>query len=105
VVRTGAPEPAPPDEADPPAEPADPFLAAVVARGLEPCDGRPIEVGGVPYPYVWRSARVVAAPKGLPIRTARLFADKGIMVVPYDPTTPAARETIDALADALGEAE
>jgi hypothetical protein len=105
VVVTSRPEPEPDEGNDTPAEPGDPFLAAVVARGLEPCDGRPIEVGGEPYPYVWRSARVVAAPKGLPIKTARLFADKGLMVVPYDPAAPAAREAIDALAEALGGAE
>jgi hypothetical protein len=41
----------------------------------------------------------------LSVKTLRLFADKGLMVIPYDADAPAARETIDALAEALGEAE
>ncbi len=105
VVRTGGPLSESADESGSPAEPADPFVAAIVARGLEPFDGKPIEVGGEPYRYVWRAVRVVAAPKGLPVKTMRLFADKGLMVIPYDPGAPAAPETIAALAEALGEAE
>ena len=61
-MRIGSREPAPADETDPAAEPSDHFLAAIVARGLEPFDGKPIEVGGQAYPYVWRAARVAAAP-------------------------------------------
>ena len=104
-MRIGSREPAPADETDPAAEPSDHFLAAIVARGLEPFDGKPIEVGGQAYPYVWRAARVAAAPKGLPVKILRLFADKGLMVIPYDPDAPAGPGTIDALAEALGEAE
>lgn len=80
-------------------------MAAVVARGLQPHDPKPIEVGGAAYPYVWRAVRVVAAPTPMPIKTSRLFADKGLMVIPFDPKNPAASETIDALAEALGESE
>jgi hypothetical protein len=104
VIVTSRPEPAPAEGNDPPPDPPDSFLAAIVARGLEPFDAKPIEVGGEVYPYVWRSARIVAAPKGLTIKTSRLFADKGLMVIPYNPAAPAARETIDALAEALGVA-
>ena len=50
VVRTRSPQPAPADETDPAAEPGDHFLAAIVARGLEPFDGKPIEIGGQPTP-------------------------------------------------------
>jgi hypothetical protein len=57
------------------------------------------------YPYVWRAVRVAAAPAPMPIKTSRLFADKGLMVIPFDPKNPAAIETIDALAEALGESE
>jgi hypothetical protein len=40
-------------------------LAAIVATGLQPHDPKPIEFGGVAYPYVWRVVRVVAAPASL----------------------------------------
>lgn len=105
VERTSSTQPAPSDETEATVEPGDPFLAAIVARGLEPFDGKPIEIGGQPYPYVWRAARIVAAPRGLPIKTSRVFADKGLMLIPYDPASPAALETLDALAEALGEIE
>jgi len=85
--------------------PQDPLLAAIVARGLQPFDAKPIEIGGEHYPYVWRALRVVAAAAPMPIKTSRLFADKGLMVIPFNPNHPAAAETIDALAEALGEAE
>ena len=105
VDRMDGPQPAPVDDPSGPIPPLDPLLAAIVARGLAPCDAKPIDVGGVGYPYVWRAIRVVAAPAPMPIKTSRLFADKGLMVVTFDPKNPAAPETIDALAEALGEAE
>ena len=56
-------EPAPADETDPAAEPQDPLLAAIVARGLEPLTASRSRSAAQAYPYVWRAARVAAAPK------------------------------------------
>ena len=105
VDRKDGPEPAPEYNSAGSTPPSDPFMAAIVARGLQPHDSKPIEVGGVAYPYVWRAVRVVAAPTPMPIKTSRLFADKGMMVIPFDPMNPAASEAIDALAEALGGSE
>jgi MrfA Zn-binding domain len=105
VDRKDGPQLVPADDSAEHEAPQDPFLAAIVARGLQPHDPKPIEVGGVSYPYVWRAVRVVAAPTPIPIKTSRLFADKGLMVIPFDPKNPAVSETLDALAEALGETE
>jgi hypothetical protein len=105
VERVGGPTPILTDDPAASLKPQDPLLAAIVARGLQPFDAKPIEIGGEQYPYVWRALRVVAAAAPIPIRTSRLFADKGLMAIPFNPNHPAAAETIDALAEALGEAE
>jgi hypothetical protein len=80
------------DQAAAPSEASDAaeiFRAAVIARGLQPFDQKPLAIDGRSLPYAWRSQRVVAVPEAEYDALKAMLEDRSLMVIEL----PEGRET------------
>ncbi len=78
------------------------WLRDARSRAVTPPDAEPLSVGGVMFPFCWRSHYVVAVLPGVPADTSRVLEDRGFAVVDFSEEA-AWPDAFSRLARALGQ--